>query len=105
MIRIIEYITDQGKNHFAEWLTKIPAKHAMRVTEALYRMEHGNFGDHKPVGDGVIERRIFGNPALRIYFGRDGKDLVILLAGGSKQRQNKDIEKAKGLWAAYKVRK
>lgn len=73
------------------------------MTEVLYRMEMGNFGDHKPVGDGVIERRIFGSPALRVYFGRDGKELVVLLAGGSKHRQDNDIAKAKALWAAYKT--
>jgi putative addiction module killer protein len=105
MIRIVEYISSNGKNHFAEWLAKIPAKHANRVTEALYRMELGNFGDHKTIGEGVMERRIFGNPALRIYYALDGKELVILLAGGGKNRQGKDIAKAKTLWAAYKSRK
>ncbi|HRQ60061.1 MAG TPA: type II toxin-antitoxin system RelE/ParE family toxin, partial [Alphaproteobacteria bacterium] len=86
-----------------EWLGRIPASHALRVSEALYRMEYGNFGDHKSVGDGVMERRIFGSPALRIYYGMNGKDLVILLAGGGKNKQSKDIEKAKALWAAYKA--
>ncbi len=105
MIRIVEYIARNGKNHFAEWLAKIPAKHANRVSEALYRMEMGNFGDHKSVGGGVIERRIFGNPALRIYYALDGKELVILLAGGGKNRQDKDIAKAKELWKAYQAEK
>ena len=105
MIRIVEYIAVNGKNHFAEWLAKIPAKHAQRVIEAIYRMQLGNFGDHKSVGEGVIERRIFGSPALRIYFARDGQELVVLLAGGTKNKQNKDIDKAKALWAAYKAGK
>jgi putative addiction module killer protein len=105
MIRIVEYISGDGKNHFADWLAKIPAKHAVRVTEALYRMEFGNFGDHKSVGDGVMERRIFGNPAMRLYYGLDGKELVILLAGGTKRRQDKDIARAKALWAAYRAEK
>lgn len=105
MTQIVEYVTDTGKNHFADWLARIPASHALRVSEVLYRMERGNFGDHKPVGDGVYERRIFGSPALRVYFGKDGDDLVILLAGGGKQRQGKDIEKAKTLWKAYKSSK
>lgn len=103
MIRIIEYIAGDGKNHFGEWLAKIPTNHALRVTEALYRMERGNFGDHKAVGEGVMERRIFGSPALRIYYGMDGKEFVILLAGGGKNKQSKDIAKAKALWAAYKA--
>ncbi len=104
MIRIVEYTASNGKNHFAEWLSRIPASHATRVTEVLYRMEQGNFGDHKSVGEGVMERRI-GNPAMRLYFGRDGKELVILLVGGTKHRQDKDIAKAKVLWAAYKAEK
>jgi putative addiction module killer protein len=102
MIRIVEYITRDGKNYFAEWLAKIPAKHANRVAEALYRMELGNFGDHKSVGEGVMERRIFGSPAIRLYYALDGKELVILLAGGTKQGQDRDIVRAKALWAAYK---
>lgn len=103
MIRILEYTSPDGASPFAEWLNRIPANHALRVTEALYRMEYGNFGDHKAVGDGVMERRIFGSPALRVYYGMDGKELVILLAGGGKQKQDKDIAKAKALWAAYKA--
>jgi putative addiction module killer protein len=102
MIRIVEYVTRDGKNHFAEWLAKIPAKHANRVTEALYRMELGNFGDHKSVGEGVMERRIFGSPAIRLYYALDGKELVILLAGGTKQGQDRDIARAKALWASFK---
>ena len=105
MIRVVEYVTKDGRNHFGEWLTKIPVKHATRVTDALYRMALGNFGDHKSVGDGVMERRIFGSPALRIYYAMDGKSLVILLAGGTKNKQSKDILKAKKLWAAYKAEK
>ncbi len=105
MIRIVEYITKDGKSPFGVWLSKIPASHALRVTEALYRMERGNFGDHKSVGEGVMERRIFGSPALRIYYGMEGSDLVILLAGGGKNRQSKDIERAKALWRAYKEQK
>lgn len=105
MIRLVEYISSDGKNHFAEWLNRIPASHAIRVSEALYRMGMGNYGDHKTVGEGVMERRIFGSPALRVYYGMDGKDLVILLAGGGKNKQAKDIDRAKALWIAYKAEK
>ncbi len=105
MIRIAEYVTAQGKSPFGEWLVKIPAAHAIRVTEALYRMEQGNLGDHKAVGEGVYERRIFGSPALRVYFAKDGKELVILLAGGGKNTQSKDIKRAQTLWARYKEEK
>lgn len=100
MTKIVEY-----KDHFAKWLSRVPAKHALRVTEALYRMEQGNFGDHKSVGEGVMERRIFGSPAIRIYYAMDGKELVVLLVGGTKSKQDKDIAKAKKLWSAYKAEK
>ncbi|HOO82607.1 MAG TPA: type II toxin-antitoxin system RelE/ParE family toxin [Alphaproteobacteria bacterium] len=100
MAKIVEY-----KDHFSKWLSRVPAKHALRVTEALYRMELGNFGDHKSVGEGVMERRIFGSPAIRIYYAMDGKELIVLLVGGTKSKQDKDIAKAKKLWGAYKSEK
>ena len=68
-------------------------------------MEIGNFGDIKPVGDGVFERRIDFGPGYRIYFGREGKALVILLVGGAKKRQQRDIDRAKAYWGEYRRRK
>jgi len=68
-------------------------------------MELGNFGDVKSVGEGVFERRIDWEPGYRIYFGRDGFELVVLVGGGTKSRQDADIARAKRLWAEYKLRK
>jgi len=68
-------------------------------------MERRNFGDSKSVGGGVWERRIDYGPGYRIYFGRDGDALVILLAGGTKKKQARDIEQAQLRWADYKRRK
>lgn len=68
-------------------------------------MEAGNKGDVKPVGEGVSERRIDYGPGYRLYFGRDGETLVLLLNGGTKKRQHKDIEEAKQCWKEYKRRK
>jgi len=68
-------------------------------------MEAGNFGDHKSVGGGVWERRINFEKGYRVYFARDGKELVLLFWGGTKSRQQKDIEKAKTYWSEYKARK
>ncbi len=62
-------------------------------------------GDVKPVGQGVFERRISFGPGYRIYFGRDGDRLVILLCGGTKRRQQADIKKARSFWVDYKKRK
>lgn len=71
----------------------------------MTRMRLGNFGDSKPVGGGVSERRIDWGPGLRLYYGRDGDRLVILLGGGSKRRQQRDIEAARAAWGEYKRNK
>ena len=68
-------------------------------------MRLGNLGDCKPVGDRVFELRIHYGPGYRVYLGKDGEKLVILLGGGIKKRQQKDIDQAKGLWKEYKKRK
>ena len=68
-------------------------------------MEQGNFSNVKGVGAGVYEYRIDFGPGYRIYFGKDGDRLVILLAGGTKKRQDADIAVAKGHWRDYKRRK
>ena len=68
-------------------------------------MEVGNFGDRKSVGGGVWERRINFVKGYRVYFAKDGDELIILFWGGSKTRQQSDIEKAKGYWSEYKKRK
>ena len=99
------YQTSDKKSPFSDWLVALPSEQSLRVDEALIRMEIGNFGDHKSVGSGVMERRIFSSPALRVYYAMDGKELVILLAGGTKQNQDRDIERAKSYWTDYKSRK
>ena len=101
MTEVVEYESENGKNHFRKWFLVLPAHHADKVVQAIRRMEAGNLGDHKSVGGGVFEHRIH-NPVLRVYFGKDGDELVILLAGGSKTRQDRDIAKAKELWREYK---
>lgn len=78
---------------------------AVKVTTAVHRMEQGNFSSVKGVGAGVCEYRIDFGPGYRIYFGKDGDRLVILLAGGTKKRQDSDIAAAKGHWLDYKRRK
>ena len=75
------------------------------VTTALYRLGLGNFSNVKGVGRGVFECRVDFGPGYRIYFGKDGEQIVILLCGGSKLRQKNDIELAQKLWLDYKRRK
>ena len=77
----------------------------MKVRTAIARMEAGNFSNVEPVGHGVKEYKINFGPGYRIYFGKDGDKLVILLGGGTKKRQSRDIETAKTLWKEYKSRK
>ena len=105
MIKIKEYIDSRGGNPYAKWFNRLNAPAATRVVTALVRMELGNFSNTKSVGAGVLENRIDFGPDYRIYFGRDGDQIVILLAGGTKKRQQKDIAAAKILWKEYKRRK
>jgi putative addiction module killer protein len=75
------------------------------VAVALARLEQGNLSSAKGVGEGVFEHRIDWGPGYRVYFGRDGGQLVILLMGGTKRRQQRDIKTAKSNWADYKQRR
>ena len=76
-----------------------------KVTIALSRIEQGNFSKVKGVGSSVFEYKIDFGPGYRIYFGKDGDRLVILIGGGTKKRQPQDIAEAQACWAAYKRRK
>ena len=73
------------------------------MARAIARMEQGNLSNVKPVGDGVLEYRIDFGPGYRVYFGRDGEMLVILLTGGTKKRQQRDIDDATGLLAGLQA--
>src|SRR3954453_23583010 len=105
MIELRGYIDEKGKKRFAEWLEQLDPVAAAKVTIALARMEHGNFSKVTGVGSGVFEYTIDFGPGYRIYFGKDGESLVILIGGGTKKRQQEDIAAAIECWAAYKRRK
>jgi putative addiction module killer protein len=75
------------------------------VTKAIYKLELGNFSNVKGVGDGVYEQKIDFGPGYRIYFGKDGNEIIILLHGGTKKRQAEDIQLAIACWQDYKQRK
>ncbi len=105
MINLVVYITDEGRAPFDDWFNKLDTTAALKVRTALARTETGNLGDVEPVGQGVSERRITYGPGYRVYFGQDGDTLVILLCGGTKKRQSRDIEQAKAFWDDYKARK
>jgi putative addiction module killer protein len=105
MIEVREYLERDGRSPFADWLDQVNSPAAEKVAVALYRLANGNFSNVKGVGSGVFERRIDFGPGYRIYFGKDGERLIILLGGGSKQRQNRDIRQAMDRWADYRSRK
>lgn len=105
MIIIKEYIDCNDRSPYAKWFNRLSAPAAARIVTAIVRMEQGNFSNAKRVGGGVLECRIDFGPGYRVYFGRDGDRIVILLGGGTKKRQQNDIETAKALWREYKRRK
>ncbi|MCG8505987.1 MAG: type II toxin-antitoxin system RelE/ParE family toxin [Sphingomonadales bacterium] len=105
MVVIVEYVDDDGGQPFAKWFGSLNTPAALKVRTSIARMESGNFSNVAPVGQGVSECKVNFGPGYRIYFGMDGEELVILLGGGTKQRQNKDIERAKRHWKAYKLRR
>lgn len=72
-----------------------------RVQARILRFETGNLGDHKQLGDGVWEARCAFGRGYRIYFGKSGREVVLLLLGGDKGSQTKDIGRAKKYWATY----
>ena len=105
MIEIREYIDAQDRSPYARWFDGLNARVAAKVATALVRMEQGNLANAKGVGAGVSEYRLDFGPGYRVYFGKDGDTLIILLGGGTKKRQSKDIEAAQDLWREYKQRK
>jgi len=105
-IQIRYYVTTDGKEPFSEWLDSLRDIRARaRIRIRLDRARFGNFGDHEPVGEGVYELRIHYGPGYRVYYGIERKKLVLLLAGGTKKTQAKDIKKAKVCWRDYKKRR
>ena len=105
MIEIREYVDDRGLSPFGRWFDSLDTGAAVRVRTVLARMEAGNLSNLRGVGGGVLERRIDVGPGYRVYFGRDGDALIVLLGGGTKVRQQRDIEDARVLWEEYRRRK
>ena len=102
---IVEYTNETDKNPFSEWFFGLEARAAAKVTTAIARLENGNTSNVESVGNGVYEYKINFGPGYRIYFAYDGKTIIILLAGGTKKRQSRDIQTAKARWTDYKARK
>jgi putative addiction module killer protein len=105
MIDLLRYQRADGREPFSEWLAGIRDKVAQaRIRVRLRQVQAGNFGDCEPVGEGVIELRVHVGAGYRVYCGRHGKAVVLLLSGGDKGSQAGDIKLAKALWAEWKGR-
>ena len=105
MISIQEYVSEEDENPFRKWFDGLDPQAAAMVTVAIGRLGDGNTSNVKSIGDGAAELRIDRGPGYRVYFGWDGKVLVILLGGGTKRRQQYDIAAALLRWRDYKRRK
>lgn len=104
--RVEIYETRDGKSPFKSWLRRLRDQKAkQRIRARIARVRLGNFGDSRPVGDGVVELRIHYGPGYRVYLGRDGDELVILLVGGDKSAQQRDIARAKAYWKDYREKR
>lgn len=103
---LLTYLTTEGRCPFDEWLDNLKDRKAIaQIQKRLIRVELGNLGDHKHVGDGVFELRIDYGSGFRLYFGQHGGELIILLCGGNKASQDKDIKRAKMYWIDYEKRR
>ena len=102
---INEYTDEQGRSPYAQWLNSLrDARAKAKVIMQVDKMELGLFGDVEPIGDGLSELRIHYGPGYRVYYGKDGHQLYLLLGGGDKSTQSSDIKKAKQSWKDYKLR-
>jgi putative addiction module killer protein len=105
VIELIRYQQEDGREPYTEWFRSLRDQMAKaRIESRLRQIQSGNLGDCKPAGAGVTELRIHVGPGYRIYCGLRGQQWIILLSGGDKDSQTKDIARAKVLWADWKQR-
>ena len=99
------YARSDGSEPFTQWLRGLrDGATRNRIRQRIARIRLGNFGDARSVGDGVQELRIYFGPGYRVYFGREGDALVILLCGGDKGSQDRDVERAQDYWQDHRSR-
>jgi putative addiction module killer protein len=100
---VVAFRAREGQVPFEEWLDDLDDKRAVaRILARLARVRQGNLVDCKPVGEGVSELRVACGPGYRVYFGQKGRTLVVLLCGGDKRSQDRDIRLAKQFWQEFK---
>lgn len=100
--RVIVYADKSGREPFTEWLYGLrDIIGRKRILARVSRLQQGNYGDCEPVGEGVSELRMFFGPGYRVYFGEHRDNIVVVLCGGDKGSQSKDIQQAKAYWKEY----
>ena len=100
---VVAFRAKDGQVPFEEWLGDLDDKRAIaRVLARLARVRQGNLGDCKSVGEGVSELRVDYGPGYRVYLGQKGQTLIVLLCGGDKRTQDRDIRLAKQFWQEFK---
>jgi len=105
MYELRNYITAEGKDIVALWLTRLHDRQArVAIDRRMNRMENGNFGDHRFCRDGIWELRIDIGPGYRVYYALDGQRVVLLLCGGDKHTQSTDITRACDYWKDWQRR-
>ena len=105
MIEVRQYVDSSGREPFQHWFDELDGNTRARISVVLDRLERGNFSAVKGAGAGVFELRMDFGAGYRVYFGKDGDRIVILLGGGTKKRQQNDIDSACALWREYKGQK
>jgi putative addiction module killer protein len=96
-----EYLTQEGESPYRGWLLSLDKTVRARIQARVMRFEGDNLGDSKPVGDGVWEARLMFGPGYQVYFGLDDRTVLLLLLGGNKRTQGKDIRQAQQYWDDY----
>jgi putative addiction module killer protein len=103
-LTVVEYVREDGSNPYRTWFDALPAEAAGKIATATLRLQLGNTSNVKWFS-GIGECRVDWGPGYRIYLAKDGEKLIVLLGGGTKRRQQADIERAKVMRAEYKSRK
>jgi putative addiction module killer protein len=100
--KVLHYVSD-GKDLFGDWLSGLKDRAGRAaILKRVSRAEDGNLGDRRAVGSGAWEMRVDFGPGYRVYYGEDGPRIILLLCGGDKSTQDKDIRRARELWAQYR---
>jgi putative addiction module killer protein len=104
-MRLLTYVAPTGRRPFDQWFSALDATAAAKVSDALDRVAAGHEGNLKPLGGGLHEVKIDFGPGYRVYFGRIEQAIILLLGGGTKQAQRRDIAHARTRWADYQQRR